>query len=143
VRSVAILLVEDVPGDRLLVKEALKTCGVPVAITEAEDGEKALSLLTNEEAQPDLVILDLNIPKVSGLSLLQQIQPKEKPPIVVFSSTWSQSDIKRALALGAREVVHKAMDMKAFRNAVCGIVRRWAPSNSASPLKRAERANSS
>ena len=125
-KSVTILLVEDVSGDRLLVKEALKACGIPVAITEVEDGEKALSFLTKEESKPDLIILDLNLPKVSGIALLEQYHPKDRPPIVVFSSTWSQIDSKRALALGAREVVHKSMDMKVFRAAVCGMVRRWA-----------------
>jgi len=108
------------------VEEALKTCSVPVELTVAGDGETALSLLTNEEVKPDLIILDLNIPKVPGLSVLEQYQPKEKPPIVVFSSTWGQMDIRRALTLGAREVVHKPMDVQAFIDAVCGMVRKWA-----------------
>ena len=126
VKAVAILLIEDDPGDTRLVEEALKTCPVPVQVTVATDGEKALSLLMKEEVKPDLVILDLSIPKVPGLSVLEQYQPKEKPPIVVFSSTWGQTDIRRALALGAREVVHKPMDVQAFIDAVCGMVRKWA-----------------
>jgi Response regulators consisting of a CheY-like receiver domain and a winged-helix DNA-binding domain len=96
-------------------------------ITVAEDGEKGLALLTQGKVDPDLIILDLNIPKISGLSLLQQYQPKEKPPVVVFSSTWGQSDIRKALELGAREVVHKPIDISSFREAVRGIVRKWAP----------------
>jgi DNA-binding response OmpR family regulator len=126
VKPLAILLIEDDPGDTRLVEEALKTCPVPVQLTVAADGETALSLLTKEEVKPDLVILDLSIPKVPGLSVLEQYQPKGKPPIVVFSSTWGQIDIQRALALGAREVVHKPMDVQAFIDAVCGMVRRWA-----------------
>jgi CheY-like chemotaxis protein len=122
---VIILLVEDAPADIILIKEALETCPVPVALTLAEDGEKALSLLMEGEIKPDLVILDLNIPKVSGHSVLEQYHPTEKPPVVVFSSTWSQTDIQRAIALGAREVVHKPMDVQAFMDAVRGIVRRW------------------
>jgi len=82
--------------------------------------------LTTGEIKPDLVILDLSIPKIPGLAVLEQYQPKEKPPVVVFSSTWGQTDIKRALALGAREVVHKPLDMQAFIDAVCGMVRKWA-----------------
>ncbi len=122
---VIILLVEDAPGDTLLIKEALETCAVPVALTVAEDGEKALTLLTEGEVKPDLVILDLNIPKVSGHLVLEQYHPTEKPPVVVFSSTWSKLDIDRAMALGAREVVHKPMDVQAFMDAVRGIVSRW------------------
>jgi two-component system, chemotaxis family, response regulator Rcp1 len=125
VKAVAILLIEDDPGDTRLVEEALKTLPVPVQLTVATDGEKALSLLTKEEVKPDLVILDLSIPKVSGISVLEQYQPKGKPPLVVFSSTWGQIDIRRALELGAREVVHKPMDVQAFIDAVCGMVRKW------------------
>ena len=62
--------------------------------------------------------------------MLQQYQPKEKPPVVVFSSTWGETDIRLALSFGAREVVHKPVDVKSFREAVCGIVRKWAPVNS-------------
>ena len=123
--SVSILLIEDDPGDTRLVKEALSVCQVPVQLTLAADGERALSLSMTEEIKPDLVILDLSIPKVSGLAVLEQYQPKGKPPVVVFSSTWGQTDIQRALALGAREVVHKPMDMQAFMDAVCGMVRKW------------------
>jgi DNA-binding response OmpR family regulator len=126
VKPVAILLIEDNPGDTRLVEEALKACSVPVELTVAMDGETALSLLKNEEAKPDLVILDLNIPKVSGISVLEQYPPNETP-IVVFSSTWGQTEIRRALALGAREVVHKPIDMQAFIDAVCGIIRKWGP----------------
>jgi chemotaxis family two-component system response regulator Rcp1 len=122
---VIILLVEDAPGDIVLIKEALATCPVPVALTVAEDGEKALTLLSNGEIEPDLVILDLNIPKISGHTVLEQYHPIDKPPVVVFSSTWSQTDIQRAIALGAREVVHKPMDVQAFMDAVHGIVRKW------------------
>ena len=124
-KPVDILLIEDNPGDTRLVEEALKACSLPVKLTVATDGEAALSFLTNEEDKPDLVILDLNIPKVSGISVLEQFQATETPPIVVFSSTWGQTEIKRALALGAREVVHKPMDMQAFIEAVCGIVHKW------------------
>jgi DNA-binding response OmpR family regulator len=126
VKPVAILLIEDNPGDTRLVEEALKACSVPVELTVAMDGETALSLLKNEEAKPDLVILDLNIPKVSGISVLEQYPPNETP-IVVFSSTWGQTEIRRALALGASEVVHKPIDMQAFIDAVCGIIRKWGP----------------
>ena len=47
--------------------------------------------------------------------------------MVVFSSTWGQTDIGRALELGAREVVHKPIDVQAFIDAVTGIIRKWAP----------------
>jgi DNA-binding response OmpR family regulator len=127
VKPVAVLLIEDNPADIRMVEEALKVCSVPVQLSVAMDGEIALSLLMKEEAKPDVVILDLNIPKISGICVLKQYQPKEVPPVVVFSSTWGQTEIRRALELGAREVVHKPIDVQAFIDAVTGIIRKWAP----------------
>jgi two-component system chemotaxis response regulator CheY len=89
--------------------------------------------LTQGKVRPDLVILDLSLPKVSGVSLLEQYHAKEPAPVIVFSSTWSETDIRQALAFGAREVIHKPIDVRSFREAVCGIVRKWAPIR-ASPL---------
>lgn len=132
---VTILLVEDAPGDTQLVKEALEACAIPVTLKVAEDGEQALFFLKNEEIKLDLVILDLNIPKVSGISVLEQYLPAGKPAIVVFSSTWSETEIHRVLALGAREVVHKPIDMRAFREAVCGMVNKWCSSLDHQPIQ--------
>ncbi len=123
---ISILLIEDNPGDVLQIENALKACEIPAEIMVVGDGEKALSLLKNEEIDPDLVILDLSIPKVSGIAVLEQYQPKEKPPVVVFSSTWAETEIGQALALGARAVVHKPIHPQAFIDAVCGLVRKWA-----------------
>lgn len=61
---------------------------------------------------PDLVILDLNIPKVSGISVLDQYEPKEAPPIVVFSSTWGQTEIRRALKLFACALTYRLLLMR-------------------------------
>ena len=126
-KPVAILLIEDNPGDAFLVERALQICAIPADITLAPDGERALSLLMQERINPDLIILDLSIPKVSGISVLKEYQPKEKPPVIVFSSTWGQIDIRLALAFGAREVVHKPIDVQSFMDTVCGMVRKWAP----------------
>ena len=126
VRPVAILLIEDNPGDILLIEKALQACAI-TDITVAADGETALSLLMEAQIMPDLIILDLNIPKVSGISVLQQYHPKETPPVVVFSSTWGQTEIRQALEFGAREVVHKPVAVELFLDAVRGMVLKWAP----------------
>jgi chemotaxis family two-component system response regulator Rcp1 len=127
VKPVAVLLIEDNPADIRMIEEALKVCSIPVQLSVAMDGEAGLALLATEEARPDVIILDLNIPKVSGICVLKQYRPKETPPVVVFSSTWGQTEIRRALELGAREVVHKPIDVQAFIDAVTGIIRKWAP----------------
>jgi CheY-like chemotaxis protein len=113
-RSIGVLLlIEDNPGDTFLVEEALRTCAIPMDITVAEDGEKGLSLLTQGKVRPDLVILDLSLPKVSGISLLEQYHAKETAPVIVFSSTWSETDIRQALAFGAplSQAFNRAQDM--------------------------------
>jgi CheY-like chemotaxis protein len=64
------LLVEDNAGDALLVGQALAECPIPVHLHIARDGEQALQILGDPEFKPDLIILDLNIPKISGYAVL-------------------------------------------------------------------------
>src|ERR1041384_2535216 len=95
-QTIRLLIAEDNVADVLLMSEALRDlCSVPVQITTAADGERALSLLTSG-AQFDVVILDLSLPKVSGFKVLEKYQPKY-PPTVVFSSSWNEDDSKLAL----------------------------------------------
>ncbi len=97
---------------------------MPVNVHIARDGEQALVLLDNLDFKPDLIILDLNIPRIAGPALLHRLPVKETP-VVVFSSSVDPSEPQRILALGAREFVRKSMDLAAFTEAVCGIIRRW------------------
>lgn len=128
-RPVEVLLVEDNAGDALLTRQSLNECHSPVRLHIARDGEQALQILGDRQFNPDVIILDLNIPRISGLSLLERFREREIP-IVIFSSSWNQLEIDRALQLGAREFIKKPMDIQEFTNAVCGIVDRWALSDS-------------
>ena len=123
-KSVQVLLIEDNAGDALLASQALADCTTPVKLTIARDGERALAMLAGREYTPDLIILDLNIPKISGHQLLQQYDAR-KTPIVVFSTYWNDVDLDRAFALGVREYVTKPMDLDAFKQAVCNMVQKW------------------
>ena len=124
-KSVQVLLVEDNAGDALLVGQAVKDCPIAVKLTIAHDGEQALSMLAELGFEPDLIILDLNIPKIPGHVLLQRYDAK-KTPIVVFSAYWNDVDLDRAFALGVREYVQKPTDLEAFKTAVCGMIQKWA-----------------
>jgi CheY-like chemotaxis protein len=124
-KSLEVLLVEDNAGDALLVGQALKDCPIPVKLTIARDGEQALSILAERSIRPDLIILDLNIPKIPGHVLLQRYDAKTTP-IVVFSAYWNDVDLDRAFALGVREYVQKPTDLEAFKTAVCGMILKWA-----------------
>jgi len=122
--TIEVFLVEDNPADVLLIRVALSQVPFPLKLFVANDGEQALKMLRSPEFQPQLIILDLNMPRVDGQTLLRQYQQK-KIPIVVFSSTQNKAEVQNALALGAREYVQKPIDFEPYANAICGIIQRW------------------
>jgi CheY-like chemotaxis protein len=124
-QAVDVLLVEDNTGDAMLVRQAMYECPVPVNLHIARDGEQALLMLTNPAFDLNLIILDLNIPKITGTALLERWRIG-RTPVVVFSSTANPSEKVRSLALGAREFVSKPTDLQEFSDVVCGIVEKWA-----------------
>jgi DNA-binding response OmpR family regulator len=99
-------------------------CNAPVNLHFARDGEEALAMLANPDLTLDLVILDLNIPKISGFAVLERRRTKE-PPVVVFSSSWREADARKALSLGACDYVEKPLDIQAHAEAVCGMIDKW------------------
>ena len=109
----------------MLIRQALYECPLPVHLHIARDGEQALLMLTNPHVQLDLIILDLNIPKISGTALLERWRVGAIP-VVVFSSTSNPAEKERTLALGAREFVSKPMDLDEYSAAVYRIVDKWA-----------------
>lgn len=123
--KVEILLVEDNAGDAVLIRQILADASVPVNLHIARDGEQALTILSDAEFQPALIILDLNIPRVGGAALLERWKA-EKTPVVVFSSSLNDAEQARVLQLGAREFIQKPTEIAAFIDAVCGIIERWA-----------------
>src|ERR1700694_4840135 len=124
-QAVDVLLVEDNTGDVMLTRQAMYECPVPVNLHIARDGEQALLMLTNPAFDLNLIILDLNVPKITGTALLERWRIG-RTPVVVFSSTANPSEKERSLALGAREFVSKPTDLQEFSDAVCGIVEKWA-----------------
>lgn len=122
---IEVLLVEDNAGDALLIEQALAESPMPVHVHIARDGEQALQILQHPHFVPDLVILDLNIPKISGYAVLAWY-PLEKTPVIVFSASQNEADVGRVLSLGAKEFVHKPLDLDDYKTAVTGIVQKWA-----------------
>jgi DNA-binding response OmpR family regulator len=120
-----ILLVEDNAGDAVLIRQILADASVPVKLHIVRDGEQALTLLSDSHFQPVLIILDLNIPRVTGVALLERWKSM-KIPVVVFSSSLNDVEQSRVLALGAREFVQKPTDLDAFTAVVHGILERYA-----------------
>jgi CheY-like chemotaxis protein len=123
--TLEILLVEDNAGDAVLIRQVLADACVPVNLHIVRDGEQALTLLSDAHFQPALIILDLNIPRISGTALLERWKMQDIP-VVVFSSSLNDAERDRVLELGAREFVQKPTDLDAFAEVVSGIVKRYS-----------------
>jgi CheY-like chemotaxis protein len=119
---VVILLVEDNRADILLIRQALASAVPDVSIHVAMDGEQAIRMLSDGE--PDLIILDLNVPKVPGFAILAHCRPTA--PVVVFTSSGKPAEMRRAEELGVREFVQKPMNCEEFERVVRRMVERWA-----------------
>jgi CheY-like chemotaxis protein len=119
-----ILLVEDNVGDTLLIQQVLASCPVAFKLHVARDGEQALQMLADRNLKLDLIILDLNLPRITGLGVLERHYSKDIP-VVVFSVSSRQTDKEFALALGASDYVEKPTDLQAFTDVVCEMVLKW------------------
>jgi CheY-like chemotaxis protein len=132
-RSLGLLVVEDNPSDVRLIREALQEVRAKVTITVARDGKEALDLLQSPQDQgafllPDLILLDLNLPGIDGhevLARLKQNQQTQKIPVIVFSSSRAESDVRRAYDLHANAYVRKPSTLEGLINAAKDLRRFW------------------
>jgi CheY-like chemotaxis protein len=120
-----VLLIEDSAGDALLTGQIMAESPIPIKLVVARDGVQALDMLSDPAFEPVLIILDLNIPMISGHIVLERNLRKEIP-VVIFSVSGDPADKERALALGAREYVQKPMNLETYKKAVLGIIKKWA-----------------
>ncbi len=113
-----ILLVEDNEGDAVLAREALAHNGSESRIVHLYNGDQALEYLYEEKnPRPDVILLDLNLPGMTGLEILQILknEPKtESLPVIVFSTSNSESDINSCYRYKASEYITKPMDLGDF-----------------------------
>lgn len=129
-----ILLVEDNADDEQLTLRAMRLSDVPNIIRVARDGAEALDYLFGEGAKrlPDLVLLDLKLPKVSGLEVLNKIRSSDLTktlPIVVLTSSDEERDIVESYNLGANSYVRKPVDFDEFIDAVRQLGLYWLSMN--------------
>lgn len=129
-----ILLVEDEPGDARLVTEALKDSKILCNIHHVWDGEEALDFLRRQGERyadvprPDLVLLDLNLPKVNGRDVLREIRADEalhNLPVIVLTCSEVERDVETAYGLGANSYITKPGDIEQFFRAIGGIQAYW------------------
>lgn len=132
-RATEILLVDDNPADTDLTSEVLARNGCPSHIHAVTDGVEAIAFLRREGKYanallPDFVILDLNLPKKDGRTVLAEVKADpvlRKIPIAIFSTSQVQKDIVRSYELGANCYVSKPGNLQAFISAVTSIGEFW------------------
>jgi CheY-like chemotaxis protein len=124
--AIDILLVEDDPGDELITREAFEHNKLRNRLHVAHDGEEGLNYLYQRGAyedakRPDLILLDLNLPKYDGRQLLEKIKSDpdlSRIPVVVLTTSSAEEDILRSYKLHANAYVTKPVDLDQFINAV-------------------------
>jgi chemotaxis family two-component system response regulator Rcp1 len=132
-KPMEVLLVEDSPGDVRLTREALKDAKVHINLHIASDGIEAMAFLKREGhyvtvPRPDLILLDLNLPKKDGREVLEEI--KRNPvlksiPVVILTTSASEADILRSYLLHANCYITKPVDLKGFLDVVKSIDNFW------------------
>ncbi len=131
--SIKVLLVEDNPGDVRLTKEALKEGKMLNRVTVVGDGVEALSFLRRQgkyadAGQPDLILLDLNLPKKDGRQVLAEIKADpglKRIPVVVLTTSSAEEDILKTYDLHANCYVTKPVDLEQFMRVVKSIEDFW------------------
>src|SRR5919197_4493518 len=131
--SIEVLLVEDNPGDVRLTKEALKEGKLLNHVTVVGDGVEALSFLRiqgqyADAAPPDLILLDLNLPKKDGRQVLAEIKTDpslRRIPVVVLTTSSAEEDILKTYDLHANCYVTKPVDLEQFMRVVKSIEDFW------------------
>jgi two-component system, chemotaxis family, response regulator Rcp1 len=132
-QAIQVLLVEDSPGDIRLTQEALKDAKIHINLHVVRDGEQAMSFLMREgeyanAPRPDLILLDLNLPKKDGREVLQEI--KESPtlkiiPVVILTTSAAEADILRSYLLHANCYITKPVSLDGFLTVVKSIEDFW------------------
>jgi chemotaxis family two-component system response regulator Rcp1 len=133
IMPIEILLVEDSPGDVRLTREAFKDARVLVNLQVAGDGEEAMAFLKREgkyssKPRPDIILLDLNLPKKDGRAVLAEI--KEDPnlqtiPVVILTMSASEEDVLKSYSLHANCYITKPVDLDGFLKVVKSIDGFW------------------
>ncbi len=140
-----ILLVEDNPRDEALTLRALKKSGIATDIVVTRDGAEALDYLfgtgkyegRDTSVVPQLIMLDLKLPKIDGLQVLKRLRSDERTKrltIVIFTSSSEEEDMIKSYDLGANSYVRKPVDFEQFAEVTGKLGVYWFSLNEAAPL---------
>ena len=128
-----VLLVEDSPGDIRLTRDALCEANPRVNVSVATDGAEALAFLRHEgefgdSPEPDLILLDLNLPKMDGRQVLAEIKEDERLrsiPTIVLTTSAAEADIVKSYQLQANAYLSKPVQLDAFESLIKSISDFW------------------
>ncbi len=133
-----ILLVEDDPDHELLTIRALKKSNVANEVRVARDGEEAIELLFGVNAiKPQVILLDLKLPKVDGLEVLRRIRDSDATrmlPVVVLTSSDEERDVVRSYQIGVNSYIRKPVNFTEFAEATRQLGLYWLVLNECPPL---------
>ncbi|MEE9465116.1 MAG: response regulator [Candidatus Neomarinimicrobiota bacterium] len=132
-RTFEILIVEDNPGDARLIQEGLRNCQLSSNTTVTECGARALAFLNKEDGfkkapTPDFIILDLNLPRLSGFQVLAKLKQNEiwrDIPVAIFTTSELEDDIHRSYELQANCYVTKPTGIDEFLDVVKSVTTYW------------------
>jgi len=132
-KTIEVLLVEDSPGDVRLTREAFRDADVSIRLHVASDGVEAMAFLRRQDEhihapRPDLILLDLNLPRMDGREVLAQV--KEDPslktiPTVILTTSEAEADIMKSYELQANAYLSKPVQLDAFESLVNSIKDFW------------------
>lgn len=130
---IRVLLVEDNPGDAELIRDTLESSKLMLEIEVVTDGAQAVDYLLKQGVfaraeTPDLIMLDLNLPKMDGRQVLERVKTSERlklVPVVILTSSDAENDVVRSYQLGANCYVIKPVDLAAFQSIVKAIEGFW------------------
>jgi two-component system, chemotaxis family, response regulator Rcp1 len=132
-RPIRVLLVEDNSADADLARETLEASSLQLDLFVVKDGQAALAFLRKQgkyvhESLPDLIVLDLNLPKMDGREVLAEVKTDanlRQIPIVIFTSSQAEKDIATSYGLGANCYLIKPLDFHAFQKIVRAVESFW------------------
>ena len=130
---IEVLLVEDSPGDVRLTREAFKDAKVHINLSVASDGIEAMAFMKREgkhvnAPRPDLILLDLNLPRKDGREVLEEIKgcaALKSIPVVILTTSASDADIQRSYQANANCYIAKPVDLEGFLKVVHSIDSFW------------------
>lgn len=137
--NVSILLIEDDLGDAEMIIRSLKKTGMGEKIVHLEDGALAIDYIfgkgefsKNGAHLPQVIILDLSMPKVNGLDVLKEIRKEKRTrliPVVVFTSSKEDSDLKKCYELGVNSYIVKPVEYREFSRTIALVGQYWLELN--------------